>query len=464
MKRPSPIEAAKARHGLAEVARRTGIPLPYGRGSLTVRCPMPAHGHPDRSPSLRLYLDDGLWCCLACSPRKPDGNPRAGDVIEWVCQTEGVEWPEAIELLDSGTALTNAWAGAIPESRPTPDRRSADAGHQVACEPVGQAEHPDLGRTPPERVQEALEEACRYYTLGLLHDRGVAYLAGRGIDVTVLEAHNQRLEVGHTPGRATGLVEHLRSRGFSDDELVDAGVALRRLGGGPVSDFYRQRVLIPLHDPDGRLAGLIGRNVGDPRWPKYKNPPRTHRYDKAVNLYQPLPAPADRDGQVVVVEGTLDAMAIAVAAIRAGVASRFCPVTQSGRELSNRQLDHVLGLHPSPPVIAFDGDGPGRESSVRVAQAATQQGRKVVLAALPDGEDPASWLAAHGPAGIADLVRPQPSVFGNDGARRVRSVPVVAATHAGHRQRAPRGSNRGAVVDNSVTPIASTEVQALEAI
>ncbi|MGH9068917.1 MAG: toprim domain-containing protein [Acidimicrobiales bacterium] len=207
---------------------------------------------------------------------------------------------------------------------------------------------------------------------------------------------------------------------------------------------------------------MIGRNIGDSRLPKYKNPPRTHAYDKSVNLYQPLPGPTEAHGRVVVVEGTLDAMAVAVAGIRLEMADQLCPVTQSGRELSDRQLGYVLGLHSSPPVIAFDGDGPGRESSVRIAQAATRWGREVVVAALPDGEDPASWLADHGPAGIGALVRPRPSVHGVDGARGTRPRLVAAATHTDHR-RAPRAFNPGVAVDNGAIPLVSTD-RSIEAI
>ena len=125
----------------------------------------------------------------------------------------------------------------------------------------------------------------------------------------VLEAHTGRREVGHTSANADGLVAALRAEGFSSDELVDAGLAYRRVGGGPLGDFYRQRVLIPIRDDQERVVGIIGRNVGDQqRWAKYKNPPCTAIYDKSVNVYQPLATPVDPGGQVIVVEGTLDAI------------------------------------------------------------------------------------------------------------------------------------------------------------
>ena len=184
--------------------------------------------------------------------------------------------------------------------------------------------------------------------------------------MAVLEAHTGRYEVGHSPSNPADLVTAMRTDGFTHDELVDAGLA-HRYANGRITDFYRQRVLIPIRDQQSRICGFVGRNVGDDRWPKYKNPPRTHAYDKSVNLYQPLPAPTGTWSQVVVVEGTLDAMAIAVVAIGSGVAGRFCPVTQSGRELSATQLEQVASLHGGAVVLGFDGDTAGRESAHRHA-------------------------------------------------------------------------------------------------
>ncbi len=313
--RLSPIDAARQRHRIASVAARTGKWLPSTGGRLTVRCPMPTHGHPDRAPSLHLYLDDNLWYCFGCSR-------RASDVVQWVQYTEGVDWRHAIEILDSGRPLTNCWAGV-------PNHTSHYWGSH------DRAPMPDLGRTSRLRVQEAL----------------------------------------------------------------DAGLAYQR-DDGTLADFYRQRVLIPIRDRQGQLAGLIGRNIGDSRWPKYKNPPRTLLYDKSVNLYQPLPPP-NRIGQVIVVEGTIDAMAIAVAAIRTGHARQMCPVTQSGRVLSPVQLDSVLGLHPGPITVSFAGDAAGKESNRRLAMAIRARGRVPHIINLPNDADPASWLAISGPRGIA---------------------------------------------------------------
>jgi DNA primase len=363
-----------------------------------VRCPLPSHGHFDRSPSLQLHLDDGIWHCFGCG--------QTGDVVGGVRQSEGVGWPQAIRILDSGCALTRAWAA----SESSPSQRDLSSGRRTPktsarpFETLGQVDYPDLSRTPAVRVFDALAAAWAYYSSGAFHELGVAYLARRGIDVAVLESHTGRDEVGHTPPSPHGLAAAMRVKGFADDELVDAGLA-HRSADGHVTDFYRQRVLIPIRDQESRVCGLVGRNVGDERWAKYKNPPRTHAYDKSVNLYQPLPAPtAGRWGQVVVVEGTLDAMAIAVAAVRSGRAGQFCPVTQSGRELSVEQLEQAASLSGNPLVLAFDGDAAGRESARRHAMAAVRLGHAVSITTLPGDHDPASWLAERGANGLSAWV------------------------------------------------------------
>lgn len=133
------IAEVKSRHALADVASRTGIPLPPGvTRSISVPCPVPAHGHPDHSPSLRLYLADDYYCCLGCGSK--------GDVVQWVRDTEQVSVTVAIAKLDAGGALANAWAGQTPV-QPVPRHSGA----------VGEA--PRLERTATGVVHSALEAA-----------------------------------------------------------------------------------------------------------------------------------------------------------------------------------------------------------------------------------------------------------------------------------------------------------------
>lgn len=431
----SPIVATVERHSLAEVAHRTGIALSAtAGGAVTVRCPLPSHGHPDRSPSMRLYLDDGRYYCFGCGAK--------GDVVQWVRDAEALSVAEAIDLLDSGRQITNAWTG-----RPHTGRHDHRVGPSApdGAAVTGQAEPPDLDRTPAERVFAALDAAWSYYTYRPLHARGAAYLAGRGIQIALLESHTGRAEVGHTPAGPDGLVSALRCRGFTADELVDAGLAHRRGGADRLSDFYRHRVLIPIRGERGQVCGFVGRNVGDARWPKYKNPPRTLAYDKSVNLYQPLPDPHGAHGQIVVVEGTLDALAIATNAVKAGKAGLFCPITQSGRELSEHQIRHIANLHPAAPVLAFDSDPAGDDSALRYALCFAAYGKAVTVTSLERGQDPASWLAEHGTQGLSAWSRNNHTSW--DGPSPIPAA-TFAARHINSQDRS-RTERMEALVDTS---------------
>jgi DNA primase len=371
--RPSPIEAARERHRLADVARRTAIFLPTTAGTVTVRCPIPAHGHPDRTPSMRLYLDDDRYYCFGCGAK--------GDVIQWVRDTEGLGVTEAVSHLDSQQPLRNAWAGIIP------------AGWLARRAGSGPTDGPDPARTPRRMVLATLEAAWVRYSTGEGHQAGTAYLAGREIDIAVLERVTGRAEVGYTSPGSHGLVDVLRADGFTDDQLVDAGLARRVAGGEHTIDAYRQRALVPVRTEDGDVCGLVGRSVARSDAPKYLNPPRTAVYDKSINLYCPLPAPPHRRGTAVVVEGTLDALAVATTAVRAGLAGRLWPVTQSGRELSSGQVEQILAATDRPTILALDADSAGREATARLSQAFANHHRSTASARLPEGHDPASLLA-----------------------------------------------------------------------
>ena len=208
---------------------------------------------------------------------------------------------------------------------------------------------------------------------------------------------------------------------------MDAGLGRRYPTRRPI-DAYRDRVLIPVRDERGQVVGLIGRYDGHrDNVPKYLNPTRTATYDKSVNLYRPLPAPAS-DGRVVVVEGTLDAMAVAIAAVRSGQTDRFCPVTQSGKGLSDVQLGQVIRMHPGPLVIAFDGDIAGKEASERLFRACRMRGREATVIRFPANHDPSSWLELTGPTGMTVFGAPGlvPMANGHDLGNGVGADPPYA--------------------------------------
>ena len=372
--------AVRRRHPLAIVAARTGYPLADSSGDVFVACPMP--GHDDSTPSMLLHLDQDRYHCFGCG--------ATGDVIQWVRDIYGVDTRTALAMLDADSRrFPDPRAGAVSTLR-------SDVRQQYRIE------QPDLERTPPERVLAALDVAWRYYTLPRLAEKAAAYLADRGIDFGEIGD-----VAGHTPYNPDQLLTHLRKRGFTDDELVDAGLARRR-DHELVTDAFQHRIVLAVKDAQGAVVGLLGRStLGDERRmaAKYLNPPRTVVYDKSTALYTPGRVQLAEDGQVVIVEGALDALAIAAAARAAGLGDRFQPVCTSGLTFSASQIEQILAMHPRAPVIALDGDQAGQRAAALLAARIAQQGREAAIVSWPRGEDPASWVAQHGPKALTAVAR-----------------------------------------------------------
>jgi DNA primase len=375
----SPIdwEAVRARHHLGPVARRTGLDVP-DTGRAMVSCPLPDHD--DRRPSMHLDLDRDRYFCFGCGSH--------GDVVQWVCDIEGVRPVQAIVILDGSAPIAGVLSSRATARRYTQRDR---------------IDLPDLERTAPERVRAAIRAAWRFYTSPSFHERAVKYLVQeRRIDVGPLEIEARRPVVGHTADHPNGATWWLQSQGFTLDECIDAGLTILHPDGSTV-DFFRNRLILPVADSSG-LVGFVGRTTAG-REPKYLNQTLTHTYDKKVALYQPAPHSLDADASVVVVEGTLDALAIAAVAAQAGLSAKYAAVSASGLRLSDRQLDAILDLHPRAPVLAADGDQAGRNANLEWAARLVARYRETVITAWPEGEDPASWLAAHGPDGLTAVTR-----------------------------------------------------------
>jgi len=415
------FDALRLRHRLADVARRTGLAVHHDGGDTLVCCPMPTHD--DRTPSMMLHLSTDRFHCFGCG--------ATGDAIQWVRDIYGVRVVEAVRMLEH--------PGPLPPPPPGPVTGRHHISRAASTIRLAQAERPDPARSTGSDLRAVLADAWGYYSYGPLHDTAAGYLAGRGIDVAALEAEVGEPVVGHAPHKAPGqLVARLRAEGHSDDVLVDAGLA-RRVAGRPLIDTYRHRVVVAVRDDHGAVVGLIGRYDGERGdVPKYLNPPRTAVYDKSVNLYRPTLHRLDNDAQVVLCEGTLDALAIAACAAQAGLSTKYAPVVESGLAISPAQWDTILAIHNQPLVICADGDPAGRQASARWATEAALRGRESVITTWPDGHDPASWLAEHGGDGLAAVTRRGCLNADRRELRPRHSAPIVVAALAAEARSAGR--------------------------
>jgi DNA primase len=322
------VEEVKARLDLVDVVG-SSVPLKRAGSSYKGLCPF----HAEKTPSFHVFPETQTWKCFGCG--------AGGDVFSFVMQRDGVEFAEALRILA-------ARAGVALEGPRDPTRAQAD-----------------------ERLQRANEAAALYYhALLMQHAVGAAarrYLDHRGIH----EETRARFLLGYAPEEPAALVRHLQELGFQREEIVAAGLAVAReepagTGTPPLRDRFRQRLMFPIRDAQGRTIGFGGRTLLPDGVPKYLNSPQTPLFEKGAHLYAlDLAREAIRaTRQAVIVEGYVDAITAHQAGFRNVVAAL-------GTALSPRQLAS-LGRLADDIVFALDPDAAGQQATLRSLVVARQ--------------------------------------------------------------------------------------------
>lgn len=315
------VEEIKSRLSIEELVGRY-VDLKRSGGSYKGLCPF----HQEKTPSFYVTPARGSFHCFGCD--------KGGDVFSFLMEIEHLAFPEALSRLadQAGVRL--------------PDRES---------------NRPSL----KGRLHEVNESAARFFRDALgagSGGRARQYLTGRGFG---REAEDL-FELGYAPEGRDPLVQHLRRAGVEDRILLAAGLALQDDIGGALRDRFHGRLMFPIRDSSGRIAGFGGRTLGDSQ-PKYLNSPQTEIFDKSAVLYGVhLAAGAMRkEGKGVLVEGYLDALRAHVAGFSWTVASLGTAVTVAQLTILSRLTDTV--------ILALDPDPAGQSAAARAALTALAQ-------------------------------------------------------------------------------------------
>jgi len=383
------VQAIRAAHPIEDVIASSGVELHQRGHGYMGCCPF----HDDSTASMSVGAVPDRFRCFGCG--------AGGDVIEYVSRRYGLSFIDSIAALQSRTpGSLGTGSAALPSSihaRATSEPALARATSE-----------PALPQVSANRACEINQRAWEHFATPVAAEFAQHYLARRrGIDVVALrEFSGGKPVVGYAGTGWTSLVSRLRDQGVSDDELLGTDLA-QITRGGRLVDTCRGRIIIPVTNSAGGINGFVGRDVtGDDRAPKYRNPTRTSTFNKSTILYRPTHHALAADANVVIVEGVLDALAIAAAAARRGEMDHFAPCTTSGVTASHEQVCRVLALHERPPVIALDGDQAGVEGTSRwLSGLCLDNGRLALVTTLPAGTDPAEWLAALGDSGLTAFDR-----------------------------------------------------------
>ncbi len=297
---------------------------------------------------------------------------KHGNIFDFVMETEGVGFVEAVERLASMAGL------AVP------------------------AASPDAARQEQRRktLHDVMEIAAKFFQDTLTSRHGAqarGYLADRGISPQV----QLQFRMGYAPEDRFALKEHLGAAGIPVPDMIETGMLI---GGDDIPvpyDRFRDRVMFPISDARGRIIAFGGRAMKKEQPAKYLNSPETPLFHKGDNLYNfPMARKAAHDGApIVVVEGYVDVIAMVGVGFPGAVAPLGTALTENQLQLLWKMVDE--------PILCFDGDRAGQKAAWRAAELALphlKPGKSLRFALLPEGQDPDDLARSGGRGAIEDVI------------------------------------------------------------
>ncbi|MEG2074569.1 MAG: DNA primase, partial [Angelakisella sp.] len=319
------------------------LPLRRRGRNLTGLCPF----HSEKTPSFTVYPENQSFFCFGCG--------AGGDIISFIKRIENLDYIEAVRFLAQRAGME------MPEN-------AEDGSHKLRL-----------------KIQEMNREAAKYYHTMLMADCGKAartYLIGRGMTKAMVT----KFGVGYAPDGWQGLADHLRAKGYTNDEMAAAALVSHGKNGG-VYDSFRDRVIFPIIDLRGGVIGFGGR-VMQGSGPKYLNSSDTLVFKKSRNLFALNLAKSTKRKQILLAEGYMDVISIYQAGFDNAVATL-------GTALTEEQARLISG-YTSEVVIAYDSDGAGQTATKRAVDILERVGLKLKILSMAGAKDPDEYIKKFG--------------------------------------------------------------------
>ena len=318
--------------------------------------------HQEKTPSFSVAPDKGFFYCFGCQ--------AGGDAFRFLMRVENIGFGDAVKLLAQKLNI------------PVPERERTEA------EKLREREREEILRANTL----ARDFFHAYLIKSPLGAAALSYLVERGLTVELIKD----LKLGFAPEAWNMLSTALQKRGVISDTLVKAGLSVPRSQEG-VYDRFRNRIMFPIEDIRERVIGFGGR-VMDASQPKYLNSPETLLFNKRTVLYNiPRAYRAIKEaGHAVVVEGYMDAIALASNGVPNVVASLGTAFTPEQSRLL---------LHYAPEIVfAYDSDAAGQNATMRALSIVRSSGAVVKVASFPDGKDPDEFVRKHGAEAVRNRI------------------------------------------------------------
>ena len=341
------IDELVARNPIEDVVGQY-VSLRRSGSNLFGLCPF----HGEKTASFSVAPDKGMYYCFGCH--------KGGGSINFMMELEGLSYPDAVRALAKRVGLE------VPEDEQYQSRYRAQ-----------------------ERLWALHKEAARFFHSKLYAPEGreaLEYAVGRGMPKSTLI----NFGIGYAPDTWSSLVDALRKKGYTDEELKDSGLVTVSKKNGNLFDRFRDRLMFPIIDVRGNVIGFGGRimNNKDPEAAKYLNSPETLIFNKRKNLFALNLAKKSKQGYLILVEGYMDAIALHQYGFDCAVASLGTALTEDGANLLSKYTDQV--------VLIYDGDNAGQKAAQRAIPILEKAGLQVKVLQMRDAKDPDEFLKKFG--------------------------------------------------------------------
>jgi len=346
---PRAIQALKSRLNIADVVKRYMALRPAG-SRLMGLCPF----HNEKTASFSVNPDKGVFYCFGCQ--------ASGDVIDFYCKVNGLDFREGLEQLAREAGI------ALAEFKPDPQEEQRRRQRQAAG---------DMHALARDFFRDCLR--------GPAGEAAREYLGRRGVSQEMADL----FQLGFSPDDFHGLERFLGARGFKPHDAVAAGLLVRG-DDGRVWDRFRGRLMFPIHEVSGKVVAFGGRVMGQGE-PKYLNSSDSVVYKKGDHLFglhQARPY-LSRAGRALLTEGYLDVIALHQHGFPEAVGVL-------GTSLTPHQVKRLTGFTRLVTLV-FDGDAAGEKAALKSARMLLSQGAECRVVLLPQGEDADSVLKQGGP-------------------------------------------------------------------
>ncbi len=343
---PEFLRELDSRSPIADIAS-SYVDLKRRGKTLLGLCPF----HNEKTPSFNIYPENNSFYCFGCN--------KGGGVFQFVMGVENLAFPDAVRWLAQRAGMT------VPED--------------------GVDDSMSRLRT---RILEINREAGRFFykTLSTPEGKaGLAYLRGRGLDPQTI----RRFGLGYAPDSGFALVNHLKAKGYTQEEMTAADVARISQRGHPY-DRYRGRVMFPIFDLRGNVVAFGGRVLTDEK-PKYINTTDTPVYHKSSGLFAMNLAKDSGSRQLILAEGYMDVIALHRAGFSNAIASLGTSLTEEQARIIRRYADEA--------VICYDSDEAGQRATQRAIPILKNTGLRVRVITVPGNKDPDEFMKTYGAEG-----------------------------------------------------------------